>query len=455
MECTLQTTLNYANRALLDLHRGASLTPQQKEWRPWAAVRPLTWLALLERHCLLALAVLSGGANNLVAPSSLVFDHLTQPGVADLLTLSLRHTAREAAPERRQALYALLCEACDALARVLTAPEAVRPAGRVHDGSARGGAGGAGGGGGAGGSAAAGQQQWPSLQQQKVQPQKARVGGGSAAAGSGAGGAGGGGRDEDGEELGMFLRRAVALLFTIAINVRSPPLQQQQQAPQHPYQQHQMQQQRLQRGFLLPQEQRLQSYQHMMQPPPPPQAPAPQPPASPAASCWRVARAAVGSLGPPNAGGARAPSGAAASSGSARGGLAAYLPLLPYTLRFMLSSLNALHSRSPALFSEPSLLGPEFCKALQRGGDKPLRLFRRAVAPPPGMAWARDRNKGVNVEEVRELPPLRGPGAAAADYAAARGQLRKVGVVACGAAAAGWRFGWRRSRLMINMLFSK
>ncbi|KXZ43819.1 hypothetical protein GPECTOR_80g179 [Gonium pectorale] len=94
--------------ALLDYHCGRSLTARPREWDPWVGMRPLTFLALLERYTILALCVTTGGLNGLVLPSSLVLDHMTQPGVADLVTYTMRHS-RSVSQADLAALHRLLC----------------------------------------------------------------------------------------------------------------------------------------------------------------------------------------------------------------------------------------------------------------------------------------------------------------------------------------------------------
>ncbi|GFR48964.1 hypothetical protein Agub_g10978, partial [Astrephomene gubernaculifera] len=112
-------------RALLDLASGRSLTAKPREWNPFdprVGMRPLTFLTLLERFSLLALAVTTGGMNNLVVPVSLVLDHMTQPGLAELFTYTMRHVPR-VTPASMHALHADLCRVCDVLCDLICNPQ--------------------------------------------------------------------------------------------------------------------------------------------------------------------------------------------------------------------------------------------------------------------------------------------------------------------------------------------
>ncbi|KXZ52835.1 hypothetical protein GPECTOR_8g218 [Gonium pectorale] len=358
--------------ALLEYHSGRSLTAKRREWDPWVGMKPLTFLTLLERYTILALSVTTRGLNNLVLPMSLVLDHMTQPGVSDLMSYSVRHT-QLTPPNAPRVLHRLLCQVCELLRGLIVSPGGVQPANQLHAvGSAADAS--------AGGSAGP----WPTPAQQQRQQRPAPAG-----------------LKLDGkeaEELGMFLRRAVVLLFSVAINVRPlPPLPMYRGAghvgpPPHnpsrpPAAYHQA------RAPYAP-----------VPPQPLQQAPDPEPPEPAESCCAVVAASAVPGHGHghgyPGAGRGSHPG----RGGGSSAGLHAAMPLLPCTLRLLLDGLRWKLSatRSQRAF-EPAMLGPEFSRAMLRGKDRLLKLYVRGVRSPEGMAWA-NNNKSVDVLDRREVP---------------------------------------------------
>ncbi|KAG2489168.1 hypothetical protein HYH03_012394 [Edaphochlamys debaryana] len=370
-------------KALLDLHRGFSVTPRPSAWCLWEHMAPLTFIALLERKVLLALAVASGGLHGLLLPASLAQDHLSQLGVADLATCAVRHSGH-VAPHTLAALADVLAEACALLERLLLEPARLCPADSRHPPAPapppeppRG----------EPSQASPGTQPYQRLlraQQAEVaqytrllkvyeaQAQQRREAQAQALAAAVAALQSGSRLRPEQAALGAVLRRALVLLLTIALNTRPlPPLPRHLQRPQQP-------------------------------PPPPPLEVvrrllmATQPPARPAP---------VG----PGAARFRAPPPPLQPAPSA---LALALPLLPATLRLLLERLRiALRAQrsgggggSGAL--EAAELGREFSSAMVRGRDRLVRLLRRSLPLPPAMRWSQAAHRGYNIEQWRELPPL-------------------------------------------------
>ncbi len=364
----------HPHRALLEFHAGVSLTARPKEWIPWAAMRPLTFITLLERHVLLALAVTTHGLHNAVLPTSLVLDHLTQPTLTHMMSYVIRHV-QQADPRVMWDLHMLLSRVCVLLYGLLAGPhgpEALRPVGQLHvqqagQHSAAGGA--------AVGPGAAGGAGWPKLQQGQGQQQR------PAGQGSGKGGAGGSGppagqrEEEEVQQLAMCVRRALVLLFTVAVNTRVSP------AEHYSTQQRQQQQ-----AAAAPQPQVL----------------------SPQECCWHVVEAATSGGAPQQ------------QQQPFRGfllqqkqqtrvsGLSRLMPKLPETIQIMLHKLRAAagrYNRGP----DTAQLGSELGRYMFQGGDQLLRLYRRSVRGGPRLADWVFRQRAYNVEEWEDL---RLPGAA-------------------------------------------
>jgi hypothetical protein len=119
------------HRGLLDLHAGISVTARLEDWWPWAHVRPVTFLALLERHSLRALAALSAGGRQLLLSSSLLLDHCSSGLDQALITYCAREPGR-LGEEMREGLQAQLQRACGLLSRLLVSPLEAVPVGALH-----------------------------------------------------------------------------------------------------------------------------------------------------------------------------------------------------------------------------------------------------------------------------------------------------------------------------------
>lgn len=365
----------HSHRALLEFHAGVSLTARPKDWNPWAAVRPLTFVTLLERHVLLALAVTTHGLHNAVLPTSLVLDHLTQPTLTHMASYVIRHV-QQADQRVIWDLHMLLSRVCVLLHGLLAGPrgpEALRPVGRLH--AAQAGQHSTGGGA-VGRPGAAGGGGWPTLQKGQGQQQR------PAGQGSGKGGAGSSGlpaaqrgEEEEMQQLAMCVRRALVLLFTIAVNTRVSP------AEHYSTQQRQQQQ----------------------------AAGSTQPPVfSPQECCWHVVSAATGGgvqqQQQPFRGFLLQPQQQTRASGLSR-----LLSKLPETIQIMLHKLRAAGGRVNGA-PDTAQLGSELGRCMFQGGDQLLRLYRRSVRDRPRLAEWMLRQWAHNVEEWEEV---RVPGAAA------------------------------------------
>ncbi|PNH10429.1 TPR and ankyrin repeat-containing protein 1 [Tetrabaena socialis] len=389
-------------RALLGFFNGTSLTARPCDWDPWAGMRPLTFLALLERYTILALAVTTGGLNNVLLPTSLVLDHLTQPGVADLMSYTVRHATRVTVVMLSD-LQQQLGSVCGVLARMICAPpQHSSRAASTHSGlhqqpavAASTGAGGI-------------NQREQQLQQelQRLQQQSQRLNERQRylqqeqlklSAKSGAGGkaqqglqqrrqrlqqeqqqeqqeqqrlnqqqrqlelllqkqqqASAGGPDKVQQELGMFLHRAIVLLFTIAVNVRPLP------------------------------------YVPVRQGAGPSQTPHSSSMAL-ADACLRVVRASRETAAAASSSRGRSMPARGRGRAAIGDSLAVALPLLPSTMQSLLSTLRDRSFRG-AEGMVPNVMGPEYLRYMSKGGDRVLRLYRRSLPSPSSMAWARGSN---------------------------------------------------------------